>query len=115
MLFYALGKNPAARILRPTILILSLAGLIFGVLELLLAQQRFRTYVGWEIANYLGHFKYIVGGTGIGAVLCSLFYGHWKSAWLARKTISPSSRLKAAREQAKKAPERLPTSTLGIQ
>jgi len=85
LLFYALGKNPAARFLRPTILILSIAGLVFGVLELLLDQQRFRTYVGREIANYLGHFKYIVGGTGIGAVLCSLFYGHWKSAWLASK------------------------------
>lgn len=34
----ASSKDPAARILKPTLLMLFIAGIVFGVLELLLAQ-----------------------------------------------------------------------------
>jgi len=85
LLYCALSSDPAARILKPTLLILSISGLIDGALVLLLDDASFRDHVGARITTYLSHYKYFIGGCGTGAVISSVFHGHWKSAWIEKK------------------------------
>lgn len=85
LLWYALSKEPAARVLKPTLIILAISGFLCGVLVVLLDEPAFKAYVGGPAAVRLGHFKIFVGGLGTGAAMSSAFYGHWKSAWLKRR------------------------------
>ena len=79
----AFSKLPVAKQLKPTLLILAISGLVFGVLEYMLNDQGFRGYAGNRTAVCLYRFKFIFAGIGVGAALTSLFYGHWTSALLA--------------------------------
>jgi hypothetical protein len=81
----ALSNDRAARMLKPTLLILAICGATYGVMVVILDMVPFRRYIGEQIWVWLESFKFFVGGIGTGAALCSLFYGHWKSAWLEKK------------------------------
>jgi hypothetical protein len=82
LLLFAISKLPGVKPLKPTLLILAISALAYGALVLMLDDERFNIYVGHRIAAFLDHFRFTVGGIAIGAVLSSLFYGHWTSALL---------------------------------
>lgn len=86
LLWCVFAKDPWVQVLRPTLVMLSLSGLTWGLLVVLLDDHAFRALVGRRVAVWLGHFKFFVGGLGTGAAVSSAFYGHWKSAWLAKRT-----------------------------
>jgi len=51
---------------------------------ILLDEPGFRASLGTGASLWLHNFKFFIGGIGSGAVVCSLLYGHWKTAWMAR-------------------------------
>jgi hypothetical protein len=82
MLSVVLSKRPEVKQLRPTLLILAVSALAYGVREFMLDNERFHIYAGHRLVTFLDRFKFTVGGIAIGAVLSSLFYGHWTLALL---------------------------------
>jgi hypothetical protein len=82
LLWCTLRKDGAPKILKPTLAILAISGLIYAVPVLLLDDQSFQNYIGRRSAHWLWGFQNFVGGIGTGAVVCSLVHGHWKPGWL---------------------------------
>src|SRR3954468_8162117 len=89
LLWGVVSKNGAPTALKPALAILSISGLIYGWLVLLLDEEIFRSFIGPKILTWLRWFKPFVGGIGTGAIVCSVVYGHWKSPWAWRKSKGP--------------------------
>lgn len=96
LLVLALSTRPQVKPVKPTLGILAVSGLVVGVIVFMLADQNFRGYVGKRIAVYLYRSDFMFAGIGIGAVVTSLLYRHWTSAWL---TAKQSQRMNNARNK----------------
>ena len=79
------SKDPWVRVLKPTLIILSISGILFGAIKLLIEDPAFKGYLDPSISHQLHDFKFLIGGIGVGAAVCSLFHGHFKFSWLAKK------------------------------
>jgi hypothetical protein len=79
-LCFALSKLPETKPLKPMLAICAGSLLLYGMLNFVLGDQDFRGHVGLRVVVSLDHFRSIFGGIGIGAVLTSMLYGHWRTA-----------------------------------
>jgi hypothetical protein len=91
LLLIALSKLPEVKPVKPTLFILALSALTYGVLVVLLYDENFHIAVGHQTAAFLDRFRFMIGGIFIGAVLSSLFHGHWTSALLVARQRQQSS------------------------
>ena len=84
LLCHAVSKKPTAKILRPTLLVVSVCAVAFGLLIILLDDLSFRRWAGRALCNWLHNMKLLIGGVAVGAAVSSVLHGHWKAAWLLR-------------------------------